>query len=89
MTDETKKTRGPMSEDARVLLAKRKFREEVQPLGPMTAETALGAVRGIGPQPPNAAPVLAANNHEKIGEFLRIVEKLSDAGRADLLKLIS
>lgn len=84
--------RGPMSEEARVMQARRKFRELGMggPTDPSANNVALAALKEYGPHPPgHVVMALSAKDYEDVASFLRIVEKLSDSGRADLLKLVS
>jgi hypothetical protein len=82
MADETKKTRGPMSEDARVLLAKRKFESASKiAQGHMLAH--------LKSTDPDALTEKAAVEHDDTAAFVRIVEKLNVKGRETLAKFIS
>ena len=81
MPDDEKKTRGPMSEDARIVQAKRKFLA-------LSPEARVIARTGLGAEDSNADLTPIAEMHEAVSRVLAFAAPLSPDGRRTLLALV-
>ena len=84
MPDDEKKTRGPMSEDARIVQAKRKI-QELDPAARSLVLTELDVADGEDDGPAIAA---RAKRHEDAARILAFTAPLSSDGRRTLLALV-